>query len=72
MDALPEEVRTETQPAQRFNLYKQAEQMILDDAPWMPLWYSRQRHLLIKPNGKDYLLTPLIIPKLRHVHFTGE
>ena len=46
--------------------------MILDDAPWIPLWYSGERYLLVKPNVHDYLQTPLIIPKLRHVYLTDD
>ena len=48
-------------------LYRQVEQTILDDAPWVPLWFSGERLVLVKPYVKGYHLTPMIIPKLRHV-----
>ena len=51
----------------RIKLYKMAEQQIVDDAPWIPLWYSGDRMVLIKPEVKGYHLTPLITPKLRYV-----
>ncbi|PKB72363.1 MAG: hypothetical protein BZY87_00820 [SAR202 cluster bacterium Io17-Chloro-G6] len=72
VDALLEEARVETDETLRFDLYNQVEQMILDDAPWIPLWYSGERYLLVKPNVHDYLQTPLIIPKLRHVYLTDN
>ena len=72
VDALLEQARTETDETLRFQLYNRAEQMIIDDAPWVPLWYSGERYALIKPNVKDYALTQLYIPKLRYVYFSNE
>ena len=72
VDALLEKARVETDETLRFSLYNEVEQTILDDAPWIPLWYSGERYLLVKPNVHDYLLTPLIIPKLRHVFLTDK
>ena len=72
VDALLEQARVEIDETLRFDLYNRVEQMILDDAPWIPLWYSGERYLLVKPNVHDYLLTPLIIPKLRHVYLTDN
>ena len=72
VDSLLEQARVETDEARRFSIYNQAEQTILDDAPWIPLWYSGERYLLVKSNVHDYLQTPLIIPKLRHVYLTDE
>jgi ABC-type transport system substrate-binding protein len=72
VDALLEQARTETDEALRFRLYNQAEQIIVDDAPWVPLWYSGERYLLVKPNVHDYYLTPLYIPRLRYVYLTDE
>ena len=72
VDALLEKARVETDETLRFSIYNEVEQTILDDAPWIPLWYSGERYLLVKPNVHDYLLTPLIIPKLRHVFLTDK
>ena len=71
-NALLEKARVETAADLRFSIYSAVEQMILDDAPWIPLWYSGERYLLVKPNVHDYLQTPLIIPKLKHVYLTEE
>ena len=46
--------------------------MIIDDAPWVPLWYSGDRYMLVKPYVHDYILSPLYIPRLRYVYLTDE
>jgi ABC-type transport system substrate-binding protein len=72
VDALLEKARIETDETLRFSFYNEVEQTILDDAPWIPLWYSGERYLLVKPNVHDFFQTPLIIPKLRHVYLTDK
>ena len=72
VDRLLERARTESDQTARYQIYHQAEQQILDDAPWVPLWYSGERYLLVKPNVKDYFQTPLIIPRLRYVYLTDN
>ena len=72
VDALLMEARTETDEVRRFELYNQAERLILEDAPWAPLWYSGERYLLVKPNVRDYYQTPLVIPRLRYVYLSDE
>ncbi len=72
VDALLEQARTETNETERIRIYQQVEQQIIDDAPWIPLWYSGEQYVLIKPNVKDYLLPPLYIPRLRYVYLSDE
>ena len=72
VDALLMQARVETDMATRYSLYNQAEQMILDDAPWVPLWFSGESKLLVKPTVHDFLLPPLIIPRYRFVYISGE
>ncbi len=64
IDAVLEEARVEPDAARRVALYRQAEEMIVQAAAWVPLWYQGERHVLIKPRVKDYRLTPMIVPKL--------
>ena len=64
IDAVLEEARVEPDAARRIALYRQAEEMIVQAAAWVPLWYQGERHVLIKPHVKDYRLTPMIVPKL--------
>ncbi|MCH7624914.1 MAG: peptide ABC transporter substrate-binding protein [Chloroflexi bacterium] len=68
VDALLEEARIERDVQKRFDLYNQAERTIINDAAWVPLWYTGERYLLLKPYIKDYALTPMTVPKLRKVY----
>lgn len=72
VDALLEKARIETDETLRYSIYNEVEQIILDDAPWIPLWYSGERYLLVKPYVHDYIQTPLIIPRLRHIYLTDK
>ena len=71
LDAILEEARTEPDVERRVELYHQAEVMIVQDAPLLPLWYTGEQYVLIKDHIEDYRLTPMTIPKLRHVKFSG-
>lgn len=66
VDALLEQARTERDRQRRYELYREAERLIIEDAPWIPMFFGRD-HVLIKPYVKDYLLTPIVVPKLRLV-----
>ena len=72
VDRLLVEARVETDEFARHALYNRIEQLILDDAPWIPLWYSGERYTLVKPTVRDYLQAPLIIPRLRYVYLSDE
>ena len=72
LDRILELARVERDQQARFELYHQAEEIIIEDAPWVPLWHDRGGFVLLKPYVKDYKLLPLIIPMLRHVYFTDE
>ena len=70
LDILLERARVELDESARFELYHQAEEIIVENAPWVPLWHSNGGSVLIKPNVNDYFLFPLVIPKYRYVYFT--
>ena len=70
VDELLVRARVESDVTARNELYRRAEEMILDEAPWIPLWYSGEQFVLIKPYVRDFYLTQLIIPKLRFVYMT--
>ena len=69
---LLERARVEQREDVRYDLYRQAEELIIEEAPWIPLWYSGEQYVLVKPHVHDYILAPLIIPKLRFVYLTEE
>ena len=66
VDDLLRQALAEPDAQQRTELYQQAEQLILDDAAWFPLFFDRF-HLLVKPYVKDYVIPLGIVPRLRFV-----
>ena len=67
VDRLLEQARVEAKWEDRKMLYNQAEQLILDDVPWIPLWFSGENVILLKPYVQGYKVTPMIVPKLKDV-----
>ncbi|MGB6838275.1 MAG: ABC transporter substrate-binding protein, partial [Dehalococcoidia bacterium] len=66
VDRLLEQADTETDEATRMSLYQQAEQIIVNEAPWIPLFHDKFS-VLIKPYVEGYTLPPFVIPRLRYV-----
>ncbi len=69
LDTLLERARVEQDQEARFAMYRDAEQMILDGAPWVPIYHSAGDHYLIKPYVKGLPISSLVIPRLRYVYF---
>jgi len=44
-------------------MYNKAERIIVDEAPWIPLWFPGDRYILINQRVKNYKLTPMSVPK---------
>jgi ABC-type transport system substrate-binding protein len=66
VDRLLEQARIEQDAEKRAQLYQQIEQMIVQDAAWVPLWHDRD-YWLIKPYLKGVKKAPTIIPWLKDV-----
>ena len=69
LDKILEKARIETDISTRIDLYHQAENIIVNEAAWIPMWYPGERHLLIKSEVNNYFLTPMTVPKMRYVYF---
>jgi len=67
VDSLLEEARIESNINERLNLYNQVEQIVINDAAWIPLWFEGEGHVLIKPHIQGYVITPMTISKMRYV-----
>ena len=67
LDTILERARTLQDPLARIAEYRRAEELIVQDGAWVPLWYTGERHLLLKPHVEGYRVTPMIVPKLREV-----
>ena len=69
VDTLLEQARVEPNMPARYALYHEAEQIVVNDAAWLPMWFPGESHLLVKPYVMGYQPTPIIIPNLRYVYF---
>ena len=67
VDSVLEEARTESDVLRRIELYHEAEQLIVNDAAWVPMWFTGERYALVKPNVDGYAMTPMIVPKLQEI-----
>ena len=72
VDALLEQARVEQDQELRFDIYHRIEQMIMDDAPWVPLWHGNGGYALLKPEVKDYFLFPMTVPRFRYAYIVEE
>jgi oligopeptide transport system substrate-binding protein len=67
LDALLDQAAIEQDKAIRLAMYQQAEQLVVDDAPCLPLFHGAN-HILVEPYVKGYELSPLGIPDLSNVY----
>ncbi len=63
LDRMLQEARTEQDTSRRMELYRQAEEIIIADAPWVPLWHSVD-YVLTKPYVRNAVLAAAIFPWL--------
>lgn len=66
VDDLLAKARVEQDTTKRTQLYQQAEQQIINDAAWLPLFYE-ETHTLVKPYVKGYDVPGMIIPIFRYI-----
>jgi ABC-type transport system substrate-binding protein len=65
-DALLESALAETNDSLRYRLYRQADQLVMQDAPVVPLWYDMVIHL-VQPWVHDFHPNALNLLELRRV-----
>ena len=66
IDALLEQARYSLDQELRTGIYQQVDNMLVEQAVWIPLYYS-VAHELVKPYVRDYEPTRMVIPHLRFV-----
>lgn len=71
LDALLEQARVEQDVSKRIEMYQQAEQMIVEDAPVLFTTHSLS-YLLVKPYVKGYIFTPIDVPIERYMWLEGK
>ncbi|MBE0415310.1 MAG: peptide ABC transporter substrate-binding protein [Dehalococcoidia bacterium] len=66
VDELLEAARVEGDVGARLEIYQEVEQIIVDEAPWLPLWFGKS-YFLVKPYVKGFSPAPMIIPTFKDV-----
>jgi oligopeptide transport system substrate-binding protein len=69
VDALLDKAAVEADNEKSLGLYQQTEQMLMDDAACLPLWFG-ENYVLVKPYVEGYKLTPLGFAWLEKVKIT--
>lgn len=67
-DRLFEKAIAEDNDSLRYELYRQADQLVINDAPVVPLWYDRAVRLA-QTNLRDFKANPLNLLELRKTRF---
>ena len=66
VDELLDQARGTVNVEERVALYRQAEQLILEDAAWVPLYFGVE-NWLVKPHVQGFQIPPMKIPKFQYV-----
>jgi oligopeptide transport system substrate-binding protein len=66
VDTLLDKARGTLDEKERLALYQQAEQKILEDAAWIPLYFSVE-NWLVKPYVRNFWIPPIIIPRFQYI-----
>ncbi len=71
VDALLDKAGVELDSELSLELYRQVEQMLVDDAACLPLWFG-QNYILVKPYVEGYELNPMGFVMLNEVRIKGD
>jgi oligopeptide transport system substrate-binding protein len=66
LDALLNRASVERDHDARLKMYQDAEQMVIDQSPILPLWFNKN-YMLVKPDVHDYQIDPLGVPRFNLV-----
>ncbi len=67
VDQFVVDAQTEQDATKRTQYYNDAEQIVINDAAWLPLWWGVDSKALVKPWVKDYQFSSLTIAKFKDV-----
>ena len=70
VDKLLDEARTLGDANKRLDLYRQAEKLIVQDAAWLPLYFTVS-HQVVSPKVKGWFEPPMVLPRLRFVEVSN-
>ncbi|MCK9485752.1 MAG: peptide ABC transporter substrate-binding protein [Dehalococcoidia bacterium] len=66
VDALLDQARTEQDAETRLSLYREAQELMIEDAVWLPLYFGTA-HQVVKAEVSGWFEPPMVIPRLRYV-----
>lgn len=72
LDALLDSAATETDWIRRVDLYRQADQILYDDAPVLILTYTGPSYVVWKTRIMGYVATPIDVPQHHHLWINRE
>jgi oligopeptide transport system substrate-binding protein len=71
VDALLDQAEIEPDYERSLAMYQEAEQMLVDDAACLPLWFG-QNYILVKPHVDGYHLNPMGFAMLNRVSVSAD
>jgi len=71
VDELLNRARGTQDATQRLALYRDVEQMLLDDAAWIPLYFETE-YWLVKPTVKNFIIPPMKVPKFQYAYIEAQ
>lgn len=66
VDAILDRARIEQDQELRMELYREAELLIIEDAPWLPLYFGVS-HIVVRPEVEGWFDPPMVTPRLRYI-----
>lgn len=66
VDKILDAAQVEKDVQKRLKMYQEAEQIVVSDAAWLPLWFQRN-YMVVKPYVKGFIVAPMIVPTMRFV-----
>ncbi|MEX2374723.1 MAG: peptide ABC transporter substrate-binding protein, partial [Dehalococcoidia bacterium] len=66
VDAILDQARVEQDQDLRMELYREAELLIIEDAPWLPLYFGVS-HIVVRPEVEGWFDPPMVTPRLRYI-----
>jgi oligopeptide transport system substrate-binding protein len=70
VDKLLEKARVEKDAETRLKIYQKIEQILVDEAAILPLWFGKS-YILVKPYVKGYNISPMGVPSFKEVSLEG-
>ena len=66
INELLEKARTNFSISKRITQYQEAESLLIEAAPWIPLWFG-SNHVVVSENIEYWFEPPMTLPRLQHI-----